>query len=331
MLEKTETTEVLSEPVIELTKVNFDIRFSEVGDKATYKVILKNESSKTYEISNETKYSADNYIKYEFSYDGGNVIKAGEIKNMYVLISYNKEVPEASYTEGKYVVNKSVVVDIVNDTVTVSVPNTVKNSVIKGVALVTTIIVIIALLILVKSKKKALVIVLSLALIPVTIYAYEKISIEIKTKIEIEKDPVRIVYAINTNQIIPSTSMLQDIENTFNSCAETGSSVCLKYKIKNNLVIDSEVCFIKNSEEHCLLNPINDEINVANINFLNSIFNGVDEACEQAGNIYNCTDNSILATTHVSSGVQAVSGSFTCRIDTYDTNKSYCGTYYPVA
>lgn len=110
--EKSENVEVIEEPSISLKNINFNLKFSELGNYIKYKVTLKNESNESYEITNENKISGD-YIKYEFSYD--NIIKPGEEKSIYITISYLKEVPEDAFSEGKYSLNKSVVIDMTND------------------------------------------------------------------------------------------------------------------------------------------------------------------------------------------------------------------------
>ncbi|MBR3199324.1 MAG: hypothetical protein IKG27_04855 [Bacilli bacterium] len=325
LLEKTENTEILAEPVVENIMVDFNLRFSEVEDKATYMIVLKNESNKSYEISNEIKYSDDNYIKYEFSFDDNNVIKAGETKNMYVMISYDKEVPAANFTEGKYTVNKAVVVEMVNDTVVVSVPNTVSNSVIRNVAIVTTVIVIIALIILVKSKKSVSAIILCLLLIPFTVYALEKISIEIKAKIEIEENPIRRVYAINENIITKNTSTLQDIGTTYNNCTSTGKNVCLRYTIENDIVAESEVCFIKEGHEYCIKGS---DGFVNNTDKLLSIFAEQNACTGHDGGSFHCVSPDINAMVEADGDVIASEGVWHCDINYVQAS---CAEGWPVA
>lgn len=323
LLEKTESTEIVEEPKVNLNKVDFNLKFSEVGDKATYQIVIKNESNKSFEISNETKYSDDDYIKYEFSFDDNNILKAGEEKSMYVIISYNKEVPATSYVDGKYTVNKSVVVDIVNDTITVLVPNTISNSILRNVAIATIIIVIIALVILVKGKSKVSVIILCLLLIPFSVYALQKISLEINAKVEIEEDSIPRVYAINENTITKDTSTLEDIGQTYSSCANTEKNVCLRYTLENDIVKESEVCFIRGAKEYCL-NGSDRFTN--NVEKLLTIFTETDACFGYEDGRFDCHASDINAKVISNGNVDAAEGEWHCDIV---NNRASCANGWP--
>lgn len=324
--EKSENVEVIEEPSISLKNINFNLKFSEVGNYIKYKVTLKNESNESYEITNENKISGD-YIKYEFSYD--NIIKPGEEKSIYITISYLKEVPEDAFSEGKYSLNKSVVIDMTNDTIIVTVPNTISNSIFIIVATLILIILIITAIIFKKNNSK-LSIIICLLLLPVAAQALQKISIVINTKIEIEKPNLtQKVYAINTNEIYKDLSTLQDIEQTYNSCADTGKNVCLRYTIENNIVTGAETCFIKEGTEHCLTGWVDEclwegplasgactytgatIVYNTNKGLLDTIFTETD-VCDGGNSSYSC-DVSGLSTGADSRGnVSAGDGSWFC-------------------
>lgn len=42
------------------------------------------------------------------------------------------------------------------------------------------------------------------------------------------------------------------IGKTYSSCQATGSNVCLKYKIENNIVTGADICFVKAGNEYCV-------------------------------------------------------------------------------
>ncbi len=181
LLESTKGIEVDEKPTFENLKISFDLSFREVGEFAKYKVTVKNESKKDYEIENTTKFSDGEYIKYEFSYDGNKVVKAGEEKEFDVSITYNKEVPEELFENGKYTEKNAMIIDLSNQEKN---PNTLTFLPIVIICLA-----LVSILFMIKTEqKRGFLYLLLLGLIPLTIYALDKISIEIEASIEIERE-----------------------------------------------------------------------------------------------------------------------------------------------
>ncbi len=323
LLDKAENTKILEEPTYSLRKANFNIKFSEVGDYAKYKITVKNESNEDYEISNETKFLDNEYIKYEFSYDGSNILKVGETKDLQLIFTYNKEVPQTSFNDGKYTSNNVMQLELVNDNIIVNVPKTYKGYTKAMIALgAVAIIIAIILLIRIKNTKVKTIALISLLALPITAYALQKISLEINTKIEIEKAEEK-VYAINTHDITTNTSSLDEIGPTYSSCAETGKNVCLRYTLKDNIVTHSEVCFIYNNEEKCI--EVN-ETQEKNIEKLTEIF--APNLCETYENYFSC-NNTIYAYANNIVNTGANDGTWKCDIN--NKNISYCGKHHPVS
>ncbi len=173
-------------PDFEKLKISFDLSFTEIEDFAKYKVTIKNDSKKDYEIENTTKFSDKEYIKYEFSYDGDKVVKAGATKELFITITYNKEVPSTAYKDGKYKDNNSMVI-ILSDGETASDTKNPYTATLPYIVIVLSIIALILFIVAYTKKKKLASLLLVLLLLPIAIYALEKITIEIEANIEIEK------------------------------------------------------------------------------------------------------------------------------------------------
>ena len=90
--EKTETTELLSEPSAENLGINSNVKFLLLGDFVTYKVTFENKDSADYKINlnNENEY-------FIYSLDN-NVIKANSETELLLTIKYNKVVPQSMLT-----------------------------------------------------------------------------------------------------------------------------------------------------------------------------------------------------------------------------------------
>ena len=110
----------LSDSATELSKgtyngleLNLNLRFTEVGDKAKYKVVVENTTDEDYEIINEETQLDSGYITYESTYEeDSNIIKSNTTKTLFVTISYDKEVDDDKYTNGKYTESNSVIINL---------------------------------------------------------------------------------------------------------------------------------------------------------------------------------------------------------------------------
>ena len=214
LIDKKESVEVLEKPIFTLTKVDFNLKFSEVGGYAKYKITINNNSTEDYEISNETKFSEDNYIKYEFTYENGNIVKSKSQKAMFVTLTYNKEVPKEKYENGKYKANNKMKLELVNNNIVVNVPKTYKGytkaMLILGIA---ALVVSASLLIIIKNKKVKTLIIISLIIIPISVKALQKIVIEINTQIEIEGKFTGIIYRHNETHARLKDSIVSESEH----------------------------------------------------------------------------------------------------------------------
>ena len=61
LVDSTEGMEVEEHPEFENLKINFNLKFSKLGDFVKYKVVLENTSDKAYELENMTKFNEGEY------------------------------------------------------------------------------------------------------------------------------------------------------------------------------------------------------------------------------------------------------------------------------
>ena len=135
------------------------------------------------------------------------------------------------------------------------------------------------------------------------------------------------VYAINTSNIYKDTSTLQDIGTTYNSCAATGKTKCLRYTIENNVVTGAEVCFIKGGTEYCLTGWINEclwngsactfsgttTVYNANVSTLQTAFTEAN-ACSGYGHYFNCIVSGLNTYANVDGYVNASDDEWYCSV-----------------
>ena len=215
LVEKDEFVEELSAPKFEGLKIDFNLKFETVGDQAVYELLLENSDNENYFLN--LKVASDSkYILYTVdSAETTNVVSANSSTKVYLVVKYNKEVPNYMLEENKYTEKKSIKISLTNDkgnevitdsktknAVAVN-PNT-GNVVLKlgkanitislitvGIVLVLAVIAIVLLKKLRVKRYTNMVIVLALILIPGIVSAIKVIEVEINSNIEIE--PVKLI------------------------------------------------------------------------------------------------------------------------------------------
>ena len=205
LVDNTEGLEVEKNPHYEGLQLDIDMKLAEVGEYAKYKLTIQNDTKKDYEIDMGEAFSDKEYIKYEFSFvdDDNAVLKANNSKDIYVTVSYNKEVPETEFKDGVYNDDNVMTINLSNEEQEVN-PSTKTGYII----LITAIILFISLLLVLLNKYKldhlmVLVIAVAIAL-PISICALEKITITIQAKIQIVYNKPKFcvgIYDYNTDTI----------------------------------------------------------------------------------------------------------------------------------
>ncbi len=192
-LEKSDTVTVNHEPTFEGLRINFDFKFVNINDFIKYKVTIKNEDTKEYEIEAGVQFGEGEYIKYEFGLNGEEaIIKPNETKEMTLLITYTKEPAPSYFVDGAYVEQNAMSINLSTD-------NGQHNSVdpasqednphtgAGNILIFITILLIAGVLLTVAIRKNDKVMLsLALLLIPISALAIEKITLDIETKIELE-------------------------------------------------------------------------------------------------------------------------------------------------
>lgn len=190
--EKTDYAEIIEEPTFEGKKINLNIRFNNVNDFIKYKITLKNNTDKEYDINSEQDLTEYVKVGFESLSEDDNILKANSTKEVYFIISYYKEVPVENFiVNNSYITEdvKTIEFNIKDDKVIVEG----KNPYTKTTPLIALTILAVSgistvLLVVKKKKLKVIMIiaVLGIISIPLTIYALEQTSVEIESKIEIK-------------------------------------------------------------------------------------------------------------------------------------------------
>ena len=124
LIKNSEKTTELSTPTTNGLKIGFDLSFSDIGDYATYEVIINNNTNKEYEINNETKFNTSKYIDYKYEFkEKTNRIKPKSKATLYITITYNYPVPLSELKDGKYIENNEMAISLSNE----ENPNTFNN------------------------------------------------------------------------------------------------------------------------------------------------------------------------------------------------------------
>ena len=186
LIKLSDGVEEIEKPTLKDLNVKFNVQFSEVNQSIEYKLIIKNISNKDYNISTDNSFNKSDYITYNFKYDdGSDIIKAGSEEEMLVTIAYTKEVPSDKLTDGKFIEDNDMSLNLSNE---ITNPTTILQR--YGVNTLLIIITCIVAFYFLKTKniKNSLkVLLLGLMLIPLTARSLDSIKVTIDSHVEVEK------------------------------------------------------------------------------------------------------------------------------------------------
>ena len=117
-IEQIDITEGLEvdDPTYKDLSINFNIKFNKVEDFIKYKVTIKNDTNKDYELGTSNNESKEDYIKYRYKFDDDDqIIKANGEKILFITITYDKEVSLSKYKDGKYIDEKKIAISLSNE------------------------------------------------------------------------------------------------------------------------------------------------------------------------------------------------------------------------
>ena len=187
LIKASDGVEEIEKPTLKDLNVKFNIRFSEVNQSIEYKLIIKNTSNKDYNISTDNSFNKSNYITYNFKYDdGSDIIKANSEEEMLVIITYTKEVPDNKLTDGKFIEDNAMSLNLSDE---ITNPSTILQR--YGVNILLIIITCVVAFYFLKTKniKNSLkVLILGLILIPLATRALDTIEVTIDSHVEIETE-----------------------------------------------------------------------------------------------------------------------------------------------
>ena len=186
LIKLSDGVEEIEKPTLKDLNVKFNVKFSEVNQSIEYKLIIKNISNKDYNISTDNSFNKSDYITYNFKYDdGSDIIKAGSEEEMLVTIAYTKEVPSDKLTDGKFIEDNDMSLNLSNEIIN---PTTILQR--YGVNILLILITCIVAFYFLKTKniKNSLkVLLLGLMLIPLATRALDTIEVTIDSHVEVEK------------------------------------------------------------------------------------------------------------------------------------------------
>ena len=189
------------EPVINGLKVDFDLKFEKVGAFIKYKLLINNRDSEDFTLN--SNYKGDNdYIKYEYFYENDNkVLVAGGEKIVYVLITYDKQVPSNLFNEGVYRENRSTSLSFYNNRLPEEQIDNPKTSTASILLIIMAVALSFIISFLLSSRKMrrylGIIVICVSVLLPFMIYAINSLAITINTKIEIVKNNKYCVYSVS--------------------------------------------------------------------------------------------------------------------------------------
>ena len=247
---KTDSTTEISVPSIDGLSINFNLKFTKINDYARYKIIIKNNTNRDFELSNETSFSNSEYVKYEYEFDNNDkILKANSTKLLYIKIIYNKQVEETSFNEnGTYTEEKEMNVELVlpkvNETNTTNETNETNNTIVeknetiveknetvtnpktgpRGTIFLVLGILLVAIAVVVylidnKPIKETLIIIGFLLILPLSLKAIEKLSLTVNTHIEIEKT-YEVSYYIATSMFYTDEELEQFEKSENTQCKD---------------------------------------------------------------------------------------------------------------
>ncbi len=203
-IEKSDGVSVNTDPAFTDTNLALDLSFTNINDSIKYKITIKNNTNENLEINKEAQYGKNSFIKYQITYEGkDNILKAKGEKTIYVLATYNKEIPLEEFENGIY--DEQGIVELFVTNSNVQNPKTVK---FVSTTIVAILLLSVILFLLFNAKRKDLLVItlVVIATTPFIVSAVKKINFSINTKIHIADR----CYRLNTE--IGSFSDTEDLK-----------------------------------------------------------------------------------------------------------------------
>ena len=212
LIKLSDGVEEIEKPTLKDLNVKFNVKFSEVNQSIEYKLIIKNISNKDYNITTDNSFNKSDYITYNFKYDdGSDIIKAGSEEEMLVTIAYTKEVPDNKLSDGKFIEDNDMSLNLSNE---ITNPTTILQR--YGVNILLILITCIVAIYFLKTKNiknRLKVLLLGLMLIPLTARSLDSIKVSIDSHVEVEKTSEFCYYTRIDEGIVNGTESSKRYKN----------------------------------------------------------------------------------------------------------------------
>lgn len=199
VVNKTGKTDVIKEPNFKGLTIDLGVRFFDVGDSVTYRIVVENKGSSDVYINDVTGNTNSEYFDYAFGFENEDkTVKAKSSKTFNLIVSYKNNIPDEKFSVSGRVVEKNEVVIKLGNEVEVKNPNTASSKYV--MILVVLILVIVAFILFMAKygnkldhlkqtniKLVILFVVIGLVLYLGYSYAIEAISINVNSIVEVER------------------------------------------------------------------------------------------------------------------------------------------------
>lgn len=199
VVNKTGKTDVIKEPNFKGLTIDLGVRFFDVGDSVTYRIVVENKGSSDVYINDVTGNTNSEYFDYAFGFENEDkTVKAKSSKTFNLIVSYKNNIPDEKFSVSGRVTEKNEVVIKLGNEVEVKNPNTASSKYV--MILVVLILVIVAFILFMAKygnkldhlkqtniKLVILFVVIGLVLYLGYSYAIEAVSINVNSIVEVEK------------------------------------------------------------------------------------------------------------------------------------------------
>lgn len=199
VVNKTGKTDVIKEPNFKGLTIDLGVRFFDVGDSVTYRIVVENKGSSDVYINDVTGNTNSEYFDYTFGFENEDkTVKAKSSKTFNLIVSYKNNIPDEKFSVSGRVTEKNEVVIKLGNEVEVKNPNTASSKYV--MILVVLILVIVAFILFMAKygnkldhlkqtniKLVILFVVVGLVLYLGYSYAIEAVSINVNSIVEVDK------------------------------------------------------------------------------------------------------------------------------------------------
>ncbi len=222
---RSENTEIVKNATFDGLNVKFDVKFAEVGDNIVYKVTIKNNDNRSYQLQQGKVFNDSDYITYTTKFEGGTVINAKSTKQATITIKYANEVPADKFVNGKFEEADNMVISLSDSEI--RNPQTSTTGIV--IALVLLLLVIGTVIVIKGHTKAKLLTVMALFLsVPFATLAISKVTITINSKVQIVNSAEYCIIntAIGEEQTFEFTRGISLTDYCLNSGRGGSSSFC---------------------------------------------------------------------------------------------------------